>query len=442
MGWKTPFECVYGYKPPLSHLDILGSKVYALKKNIPRLDKLLARAHIGYLVGWESTNIYKVWVPSLGRIINTRDVNIDSGNIYDPKDLDIAEINKMADYDIIKSLEWPSLVEDSPLQNEEDSVETFMNTSSARKSNEIFIAEKEVEDSCEVEKLERSESNGVTYKLSDETPLSKVNLYTDKILKYEISSQAMDGDRQLPKQKGNTAINAALVNSEINPQNIISRRTRDRNPKKSSHLANQFHSPKGWNQMLRHKCTAEFNRVAEREYESLYQKGTWTHVPEKDLPDEVDLIPLIWIFSHKFDSDGLLLKFKAKICVRGDLQSSEEETYAATLACQIFRAMMAITVTHDLELRQYDVLNAFVNSPIRGEVFCLTLKGFEKEIDGSKAVLRFQKGLYGLKVSPLYWYDEFVSFLLDQEFYQVPGVNCMFTNQYLNLIFHVDNIKI
>lgn len=53
LSWKTPFECVYGYKPLLSHLDILGSKVYALKRNIPKLDKLLSRAHIGYLVGWE-----------------------------------------------------------------------------------------------------------------------------------------------------------------------------------------------------------------------------------------------------------------------------------------------------------------------------------------------------------------------------------------------------
>ncbi|KAI0992677.1 hypothetical protein K3495_g15508, partial [Podosphaera aphanis] len=187
---------------------------------------------------------------------------------------------------------------------------------------------------------------------------------------------------------------------------------------------------------------SEFQRAAEREYETLQQKETWVYVPENELPQNVDLIPLIWIFSYKFDSDGFLTKFKARLCARGDLQTSEEETYAATLACQSFRAMMAITAAHDLDLRQYDVVNAFVNAPIRGEVYCPTPKGFEKRMNGNRSVLRLQKALYGLKVSPLYWYDEFVSFLLDQGLYQVPGVNCMFTNQYLNLIFYVDDIMV
>ncbi|KAI1002788.1 hypothetical protein K3495_g5413 [Podosphaera aphanis] len=111
LSWKTPFESVYGYKPPLSHLDIIGSKVYALNKNIPRLDKLLSRAHIGYLVGWESTNIYKVWIPSLKGVINSRDVMIDSGNLYNPQHLDAIAIKEMTEQEIVKALEWPSLVQ-------------------------------------------------------------------------------------------------------------------------------------------------------------------------------------------------------------------------------------------------------------------------------------------------------------------------------------------
>lgn len=45
LDWKTPFECVYRYKPQMSHLDFIGSKAYALNKNISRLGKLIARAH-------------------------------------------------------------------------------------------------------------------------------------------------------------------------------------------------------------------------------------------------------------------------------------------------------------------------------------------------------------------------------------------------------------
>ncbi|KAI0994616.1 hypothetical protein K3495_g13565, partial [Podosphaera aphanis] len=97
---------------------------------------------------------------------------------------------------------------------------------------------------------------------------------------------------------------------------------------------------------------------------------------------------------------------------------------------------------HDLEIRQYDVVNAFVNAPIRGEVYCHAPKGYNSKFQGKPIVLKLLKALYGFKFSPLYWYDEFLSFLLHHGFNQVPGVNCMVTNQYINLIFYVDDIMI
>ncbi|KAI0991235.1 hypothetical protein K3495_g16952, partial [Podosphaera aphanis] len=199
LGWKTPFECVHGYKPPLSHLDIIGSKVYALKKNIPRLDKLLARAHIGYLVGWESTNIYKVWVPSLAKVINTRDVLIDSGNIYDPEDLDVAALNQTADYDIVKALEWPSLVKDSPVQHEEDSIEDFINTtSSSIESEEKYSIDEEFKRPKQTEQFFQDHDSHRQILLPDGNSLPKGYEYVDETFRKTPSSQAMDDDRQLP----------------------------------------------------------------------------------------------------------------------------------------------------------------------------------------------------------------------------------------------------
>jgi hypothetical protein len=43
-------------------------------------------------------------------------------------------------------------------------------------------------------------------------------------------------------------------------------------------------------------------------------------------------LPLIWVFTNKFDEDGYLLKEKARIVARGDLYTTEDDTYAATLA--------------------------------------------------------------------------------------------------------------
>jgi hypothetical protein len=59
------------------------------------LRKLDPRAHIGYLVGYDSTNIYRVWIPEKGKVISTRDVIFDESTVFEgknePRRLDIAE---------------------------------------------------------------------------------------------------------------------------------------------------------------------------------------------------------------------------------------------------------------------------------------------------------------------------------------------------------------
>jgi hypothetical protein len=83
LGWKTPFEMLTGEKPNLSHLRIYGCRAYPLRKNVPHLDKLEPRAHIGYLVGYDSTNIFRIWIPSKGKIIRTRDVTFDESQFVE-----------------------------------------------------------------------------------------------------------------------------------------------------------------------------------------------------------------------------------------------------------------------------------------------------------------------------------------------------------------------
>ncbi|RKF72133.1 hypothetical protein GcM3_099017 [Golovinomyces cichoracearum] len=83
--------------------------------------------------------------------------------------------------------------------------------------------------------------------------------------------------------------------------------------------------PIRWSQMLRHKFRKEFKIAAEKEFHTLKSKNTWEFVEEIQ---NANLIPLIWIFDYKYDVDGYLAKFKARICARGDLQYFDEETCA------------------------------------------------------------------------------------------------------------------
>jgi len=58
-----------------------------LKKK--RLSKLDPRAHISYLIGYNSTNIYRIWIPYKGIVISTRDVIFNEKTFFNGKQMDI-----------------------------------------------------------------------------------------------------------------------------------------------------------------------------------------------------------------------------------------------------------------------------------------------------------------------------------------------------------------
>ena len=117
----------------------------------------------------------------------------------------------------------------------------------------------------------------------------------------------------------------------------------------------------------------------------------------------------MWVFTYKFDEDGYLLKYKARLVLRGDLQEQYGDTYAATLAIRNFRALIAIANYFNLELKQYDVPTAFLNAKLNRKLYAKTPEGVQ-HIKGE--ILEVLLALYGLKESPALWYEELKSSLL------------------------------
>ena len=72
--WRTPYEVIYGYKPTISHYAPIGCRAYMLNRDLDAADKTSSRVHIGYLLGYDSTNIFRVWIHHSRRVIRTRDV--------------------------------------------------------------------------------------------------------------------------------------------------------------------------------------------------------------------------------------------------------------------------------------------------------------------------------------------------------------------------------
>lgn len=96
-----------------------GCRAYVLENKIPKKLKMLPRAHIGYLVGYDSRNIYRIWIPSKKRVIRTRDVTFDHSSFWTPDDLDIGDMLKESANDVINLLEIPQ-IDNQELVDDED----------------------------------------------------------------------------------------------------------------------------------------------------------------------------------------------------------------------------------------------------------------------------------------------------------------------------------
>jgi hypothetical protein len=166
---------------------------------------------------------------------------------------------------------------------------------------------------------------------------------------------------------------------------------------------------------------------------------SWSETPAKTARlTGQQILDCMWVYTYKLNKDHRLVKCKARLVVRGDQQRNitSQDTYAATLASRSFRMLMAIAAEHDLELKQHDVANAFVHATIDRVIYIRMPHGYQKP----GTILRVNKALYGLRISPLLWQKEFTSTLKTLGFQSVLHEPCCMIRDGIIIFFYVDDI--
>jgi myosin-crossreactive antigen len=85
---------------------------------------------------------------------------------------------------------------------------------------------------------------------------------------------------------------------------------------------------KGYNAILKHLYLTKYKQAMLKEFNGLIDYKTFKY---KEYSDNEKLVLLIWVYINKFDEDGFLTNFKARLIARGDLYKTEEETYTIIL---------------------------------------------------------------------------------------------------------------
>ena len=466
-NWKTPFELGTGRKPQLGHLRIYGCRAYAHKLGVdtpPRLEKLAERAHVGYLVGWDSTNIYRIWVPSQDAVFRTRDVLFDEKRFYDPHELDLLHTVTAAELTTEGVIDFENDTADPLLQFEElesaatlpvpppqntardeppppqesdgdrDFGDTYatpplsMHGRSDHGSDDYNAKRRFREDSdCDPDGSVNDEL------MHDYNPLMPAGVKRNRSDRSDHDESDDHDDKRIRINAIHRIIFATWMAAKFSQPWIVNSVT---DPKFRLHVSTMPKEPAHFGQITKNKFKAQWLEAIGKEFDTAMGLGTFVWAPAAEAAGK-RLLPLKWVFKYKTDSAGYVVRFKARLCARGDLQATDQETYASTLAMRVFRLMCAIACHFDLEMIQMDAVNAYLNAKLQYNLFVQSPPGI---FAPNGQVLLLVRALYGLKESGFLWQQLLQGTLESLGLHQVPGVECLFTDGIIMLFFFVDDM--
>jgi hypothetical protein len=106
-----------------------------------------------------------------------------------------------------------------------------------------------------------------------------------------------------------------------------------------------------------------------------------------------------WVFRNKQDEHGVVTRNKAWLVAKGYSQVKGldfNETFAHVARFESIRILLAYATHHSFKLYQMDIKSAFLNGPIKEEVYMEQPLGFDSE-GYPNHVYKLHKMLYGLK---------------------------------------------
>jgi hypothetical protein len=114
-----------------------------------------------------------------------------------------------------------------------------------------------------------------------------------------------------------------------------------------------------------------------------------------------------WVFRNKQDDHGVVTRNKSQLVANGYSQVEGldfDETYAPIARLESIHILLAYATYHGFKLYQMDVKSAFLNGPIKEEVYVEQPPSFE-DSKYPNHVYKLSKALYGLKQAPRAWYE-------------------------------------
>ncbi|KAG8489064.1 hypothetical protein CXB51_017032 [Gossypium anomalum] len=120
-----------------------------------------------------------------------------------------------------------------------------------------------------------------------------------------------------------------------------------------------------------------WKKAMEAELDMIHKNETWELV---NRPDHQKVIGVKWVFRTKYNADGSLNKYKARLVVKGYSQQygiDFMETFAPVARLDTIKLLFALAAQKHWKVHQLDVKSAFLNGFLREEIFIEQPEGFK-----------------------------------------------------------------
>jgi len=153
------------------------------------------------------------------------------------------------------------------------------------------------------------------------------------------------------------------------------------------------------------------------------------------------IIPCTWVFRRKRNPAGEITKYKGRICLRGDLMNSDEESFAPVCSWSSVRLFLVIAILLCWVTIGVDWNNAFIQAILKEPMYMAVPRGFRSKY-GSNGCLKLLRSLYGSKFAPRNWYLHLRKILLELGFKESAVDPCLLYKENMIMVLYVDDAGI
>ncbi|KAJ9567488.1 hypothetical protein OSB04_003454 [Centaurea solstitialis] len=190
-------------------------------------------------------------------------------------------------------------------------------------------------------------------------------------------------------------------------------------------------------------CDPHWRAAMDAEMTAILSNYTWDLVPK---PSDANIVGNRWLFRHKFDSNGRLERYKARLVAQGFSQQPGldfDDTFSPVVKPATIRTVLSISISRNWPIHQLDVKNAFLHGDLTETVYMRQPPGYVNS-SFPDHVCRLRKALYGLKQAPRAWYHRFAVYLSSLGFLSSKIDTSLFTyhrgSDTIYLLLYVDDI--